>query len=72
MKTILTAEEAAKEIGCRPEKVRMRMRQRIWNLGRAIPPEKAGTKVWTYEIMRNKLDAFLGKEGENEQNHAEG
>lgn len=64
MKTILTAEEAAKEIGCRPEKVRMRMQQRLWDLGRAIPPHKTGKKVWTYEIMRNKLDAFLGKEGE--------
>lgn len=63
MRTILSAEEAAKAIGCTSQKVRERMKRKIWDLGRAIPPDKTGKGTWTYEIMQYKLDRFLGKEG---------
>lgn len=65
VKTILSAEEAAKVIGCAPQKVRERMKHKLWDLGRAIPPEKTGKSSWTYEIMQYKLERFLGMEGEN-------
>ncbi len=67
MKSILTAEEAARAIGCNPQKVRVRMQRKIWDLGRAIPPGKTGKQTWTYEIMSWKLKRFLGeKENSNE------
>ena len=62
-KLILNAQEAAKGLGCTPQKVRERMRRGIWDLGRALSPEQTGKSVWTYEIMRNKLEAFKGEEG---------
>ena len=35
MKEILTAAEAAREIGCTPQKVRERMKRGLWDLGEA-------------------------------------
>lgn len=61
MKDILTAAVAAKIIGCREQKVRMRMRRKLWDLGRVYPPEKTGITIWTYEINRTKLEEFLGR-----------
>lgn len=62
-KQVLTAQEAARILGCTSQKVRERMRRGLWDLGRAIPPEETGKSTWTYEIMRHKLEAFQGEEG---------
>lgn len=61
MKDVFTAAVAAKIIGCPEEKVRMRMRRKIWDLGQAYSPEKTGIPRWTYEIKRTKLENFLGR-----------
>lgn len=56
----VTAEQAAKEIGCDPLTVRMRMRRGEWDLGAVIKPGP-GKKNWRCYIFRSKLDRFLGK-----------
>jgi len=64
----LTVEEAAKELGCRPQLVRIKMQKHAlgesdgWDLGEAIPPDKtSGQQHWTYYIYRGRLDKHLGK-----------
>lgn len=61
MKEILSAEEAAREIGCPAQKVRIRMQRKLWDLGIAIPPSKNGSKEWQYDVKRKKLEEFLGR-----------
>lgn len=60
--------EAAKELNCRPQLVRIKMQKHAqgqpdgWDLGEAIPPDKTdGGSQWTYYIYRAKLDRHLGK-----------
>lgn len=61
-KEILTAAEAAREIGCTPQKVRERMKRRLWDLGEVIPRAKLGNKEKNeYNIHRHKLERFLGR-----------
>ncbi len=62
MKEILTAAEAAREIGCSPQKVRMRMKLGLWDLGEVIPKEKLERRAMDeYNVSRKKLDKFLGR-----------
>ena len=62
MKEILTAAQAAREIGCTAQKVRMRMKLGLWDLGEVIPAKKLG-RVYSdeYNVHRRKLEKFLGR-----------
>lgn len=61
-KEILTAAEAAREIGCTAQKVRERMKRGLWDLGEVIPKGKLGNKEKNeYNIHRKKLERFLGQ-----------
>lgn len=70
MKEILTAAEAAREIGCTAQKVRVRMQLGLWDLGEVIPAAKLGREYSNeYNVSRRKLEKFLGRpvgEGEKE------
>ena len=73
MKTILTAEEAAKEIGCRPEKVRMRKRSRGFGTwGGRYRRIKQGKRYGPMRLCGTSWMLFWERKGKNEQNHAEG
>lgn len=63
MKEILSAQEAARVIGCSPQKVRERMKRGLWDLGEVISKRDLGNTTKTeYNIFRFKLERFLGKE----------
>lgn len=51
---------AAKEIGCSPQKVREKMKRGKWKLGRVEPPEKGVRSTYEYFIFRNLLNKHLG------------
>jgi hypothetical protein len=57
-KRIISAREAAKRIGCDAQTVRIRLRNGIWNFGRALPPF-GETKQWTYEVYVERLEEYL-------------
>lgn len=59
MSAIVSAEEAARRIGCRPQLVRERLKKGLWDIGKAFSPEQTGKKTWTYEINEAKLERFL-------------
>ena len=60
MKEILTANEAAREIGCTSQKVRERMKRGMWDLGEVV--EKLGRSTKNeYNIHRHKLEKFIGR-----------
>lgn len=61
MKELLTAEEAAREIGCTGQKVRERMKRGLWDLGEVIEGEKLGRACNEYNIHRYKLERFIGR-----------
>lgn len=62
MKEILTAAEAAREIGCTPQKVRERMKRGLWDLGEVIDRDKLGrAEKNEYNIHRHKLEKFIGR-----------
>lgn len=63
MREILTASEAAREIGCTSQKVRERMKRGMWDLGEVIEKEKLGRNAKNeYNIYRHKLEKFIGRE----------
>lgn len=63
MKEILTAAEAAREIGCTSQKVRERMKRSLWDLGEVIDKDKLGrVEKNEYNIHRHKLEKFIGRE----------
>lgn len=53
--------DAAKEIGCDPQYLRLQMKSGHWDLGSYVKPGK-GRKKGNYYVFRKKLDRFLGKE----------
>lgn len=62
MKEILTANEAAREIGCTSQKVRERMKRGLWDLGEVIDKNKLGrVEKNEYNIHRHKLEKFIGR-----------
>ena len=62
MKEILTANEAAREIGCTSQKVRERMKHGMWDLGEVVEKEKLGRSTKNeYNIHRHKLEKFIGR-----------
>lgn len=62
-KQIISAAEAARIIGCNPQKVRMMVQAGLWKFGRVIPKEKTGYHCDRYEIYRPKLERYLGVSG---------
>lgn len=58
MGALVTVAQAAKELGCPPEKVRVRMRRGVWDLGTVV---KSGS-TYRYDIFRAKLDKLIGEE----------
>lgn len=66
MSEILTAAQAAREIGCSAQKVRERMKRNLWDLGEVIPAKKLDNiSKNEYNIYRYKLDQFLGGKVKN-------
>ena len=62
MKEILTANEAAREIGCTSQKVRERMKRGLGDLGEVIDKNKLGrVEKNEYNIHRHKLEKFIGR-----------
>lgn len=59
MKDILTAEQAAKVIGCAGQKVRIRLKRNIWKFGTVITAKESGNKLDAYEINKRALARFL-------------
>lgn len=51
--------DAAKEIGCDPQYLKLKMRKKKWDLG-VVEPPIGGGKRYNYIIFRRKLDKFLG------------
>lgn len=69
MKEILTAAEAAREIGCSAQKVRVRMQLGLWDLGEVIPAKRLGREYSNeYNVSRWKLEKFLGRPVGEEMN----
>lgn len=54
----VSVSDAAKEIGCDPQYLRLKMKKKKWDLGKVEPPTNGGR--CEYFIFRRKLDAFLG------------
>lgn len=61
----VSIEDAAREIGCHPQYLRVMMMKKKWNLGQVVSPQKKGGKHM-YFIFRKKLDEFLGIESGKE------
>ena len=59
-KDILNAKQAAKVIGCTPQKVRVRLKRNIWTFGTVISAKDSGNKMDAYEINKGSLSRFLG------------
>ena len=59
---ILKPHEAAKEIGCSIQCVRMKMQSGDWDLGIVTSPKQSGKQKYSYDIQRWKLDKFLGRD----------
>ena len=58
-------QDAAKEIGIEPDRLRFLMRTKKIDIGLVIPPkDRAGR--YQYLIFRAKLDKFLGLDNESE------
>lgn len=52
-------DDAAKEIGCAPQYLRLQMATGNWDLGGYVKPKNK--KNGSYYVFRAKLDKFLGK-----------
>ena len=52
--------DAAREIGCAPQFLRLRMQAGDWDLGSYVGPGTGG-RHGNYYVFRDKLDKFLGK-----------
>lgn len=59
----VSVKDAAREIGCAEEYLRRQMKAGRWNIGEVVKPQKSGMN-YQYFIFRQRLDKFLGKEGE--------
>lgn len=60
---MMSAQAAAKILGCSPQAVRERIKRGIWKFGEYIPKSKTGNATKdTYCIYRSKLYKHIGKE----------
>lgn len=57
MQEIISARQAAKVLGCMPQKVRVRMQSGHWKIGEVI--ERRGQPN-AYDIHVHKLSSFFG------------
>ena len=55
----MSANEAARIIGCTGQMVRERIKRGIWTFGEYIPASKTGNKQDSYLINRKKLMKYL-------------
>ena len=60
MRDILNSSQAARVIGCGPQKVRERIKRGIWTFGTVVTPKEAGNAQNSYEINKYQLAAYLG------------
>lgn len=60
MRDILSSTQAAKVIGCAPQKVRERLKIKRWTFGVWIPKKETGHKKDDYEVNKYQLADFLG------------
>lgn len=51
--------DAAREIGCDPQYLKLKMKKKKWDLGVVELPVNGGRRC-NYIIFRRKLDKFLG------------
>lgn len=54
-KELISANEAAKIIGCGAQKVREHMKRGIWDIGDYVPARKLGGTRAEYNVSRRKL-----------------
>lgn len=59
MQRVLKAAQAARFLGCNPQKVRVRMESGDWQIGNVVPAKKNG-KQKEYDIFPQKLADMLG------------
>lgn len=64
MGEIMKPPEVAKILGISQQSVREHLKRRLWDFGEAIPPGKKNNKHWEYNIYRNKLNKYIGKDVE--------
>lgn len=60
MQDILNSSQAARVIGCGPQKVRERIKRGIWTFGTIVTAKEAGNTQNSYEINKYQLAAYLG------------
>ena len=58
-KPLMSANEAARIIGCTGQMVRERIKRGIWTFGEVVPASKTGNKQDSYLINRKKLMKYL-------------
>lgn len=59
MHDILNAAEAARAIGCCPQKVRERIKRGIWKFGSVVTASQSGNMENSYEINKRALAEWL-------------
>ena len=59
MRDVLNAVQAAKVIGCGPQKVRERIKRGIWTWGRVVTAKEAGNLHNGYEVNLQELADWL-------------
>lgn len=72
MQEILSARQAARVIGCAPQKVRERMKRGIWTFGTVVTAKQTGNKKNDYEINARKFSSWLGISMEELEEKLEG
>lgn len=66
-KEVLNAEEAAKIIGCTSQKMRERIKKRVWKFGDCIPKNESGKKQNSYLIYTRKMYKHFEMELEDDK-----
>ncbi len=62
LSTMMTVKECAKELGITEQALRIRIQKNIYpEFSRGVPPGEH-SKIWDYDIFRNKFYEFIGKE----------
>lgn len=74
MQEIISASQAAKILGCTPQKVRMRMVLDMWPIGAVVDKKKKGKKAVqnSYDVHVRKLSDFFNISMEEIERRLEG
>lgn len=59
MTDVLSAAQAAKVIGCSPQKVRERIKRGIWTFGMSATAKQTGLTRASYEVNKHSLAEWL-------------